>query len=162
MSVALGVSRPLLVRTVAVPDPGDLVARLPKSAPYVWIRRGEGLAAWGEAASVAVPPGPGRFAWARRWAASLFREANIDDDVRVPGSGPVAFGSFTFDGRAPGSMMVVPQVVLARRGGRAWLTTIGEVTPRPVTPRVTPGAIRYGDGSLTAAEWKQILKMGAK
>ncbi len=157
MSVALGLTRPLLVRTVAVPDPGDLLAQLPRSAPYAWIRHGEGLVAWGEVARAAVPPGPGRFAWARRWASALFGEAHIDDDVRVPGSGPVAFGSFTFDDRAAGSIMVVPQVVLARRGGRAWLTTIGEATLRPVTPRVAPGPIRYGEGSMSPAEWRHVV-----
>jgi menaquinone-specific isochorismate synthase len=157
VSVALGLTRPLLVRTVPVADPGDLVARLPRSSPYAWVRHGEGLVAWGEAASADVPPGPERFAWARHWLSSLFREAHIDDDVRAPGSGPVAFGSFTFDQDAPGSTMVVPQVVLAKRNGRAWLTTVGEAPLRPVTPRRAPGAIRYGDGTLTAPEWEHVV-----
>ncbi|MEU8280119.1 isochorismate synthase MenF [Microbispora bryophytorum] len=152
MSVAL--IRPLVVRTVAVSDPDDLLARLPDAAPYAWIRHGEGLVGWGEAARAAVPAGPGRFDWARGWLSSLFAGALIEDEVGVPGSGPVAFGSFTFDGHAPGTVLVVPRVVLARRDGRAWLTTIGDSAFDLFSPPREPGRIRYADGSLTAAQWE--------
>lgn len=155
MSVALGLTRPLLVRTVPVSDPGDLVARLPQSPPFAWIRHGEGLVGWGEAARLDVPPGADGFAWARARLSALFAEARIEDDLRVPGSGPVAFGSFTFDRDRPGSVLVIPQVVLAKRDGRAWLTTIGEAHLSTVTARVDPGRIRYGDGTLTAVEWER-------
>jgi len=153
VSVALGLTRPLLVRTVPVADPGDLLARLPQSPAFAWIRHGEGLVGWGEAVRLEVPPGQDGFAWARARLATLFAEARIEDELRVPGSGPVAFGSFTFDPRRPGSVLVVPEVVLAKRNGLAWLTTIGGGSPSAVTPRVDPGRIRYEDGSLTAAEW---------
>ncbi|MEV7010847.1 isochorismate synthase [Streptosporangium sp. NPDC051022] len=160
VSVALGLTRPLLVRTALVDDPGDLLARLPdEAAPYAWIRHGEGLAAWGEAVRVAVPPGSGRFDWARSWLSSLFDEAHVDDRVGAPGSGPVAFGSFTFDPDAHGSVLVVPRVILARRDGRAWLTTIGEERLDLVTAPRTPGRIRYGDGSLTAPEWAHAVAL---
>ena len=153
MSVAL--IRPLVVRTVAVSDPDDLLARLPDTAPYAWIRHGEGLVGWGEAARATVPPGPGRFDWARGWLSSLFAGALIEDEVGMPGSGPVAFGSFTFDADAEGTVLVVPRVVLARRNGRAWLTTIGDDAFGLATPRTEPGRIRYGDGSLSAPQWEQ-------
>src|SRR5690606_14195202 len=108
----------------AVSDPGNPLAHLPDGPPYAWIRHGEGLVGWGEAARTVVPPGPGRFERAREWLASLFGEGRIDDEVGAPGSGPVAFGLFTFDGDAVGSTLVVPRIVLARRDGLAWLTTI--------------------------------------
>ncbi len=104
-----------------------------------------------------VPPGPGRFEWARDWVSSLFHQAHIDDKVEMPGSGPVAFGSFTFDADAKGSTLVVPRVLLARRGGQAWLTTIGDDGLDLVTPPVGPGRIRYGDGTLTAPEWQHAV-----
>ncbi|MBX6381377.1 MAG: isochorismate synthase [Microbispora sp.] len=160
MSVAL--LRPLVVRTVAVSDPDDLLARLPDAAPYAWIRHGEGLVGWGQAVRAAVPPGPGRFDWARGWLSSLFTGALIEDEVGVPGSGPVAFGSFTFDRDAPGSVLVVPRVVLARRDGRAWLTTIGDDAFDLVTPPAEPGRIRYGDGSLTAPEWEHRVAQAVR
>ena len=53
----------------------------------------------------------------------------------MPGSGAVAFGSFTFDPASDGSVLVLPRVVLGRRNGRAWLTTIGG-------PADDPGAAR--------------------
>ncbi|GAB2951931.1 isochorismate synthase [Nonomuraea sp. NPDC052634] len=162
MSVALGTTRPLPVRTTPVGDPGDLLASLPHTAPYAWVRNGEGLVGWGEAARVAVPPGPGRFAWARKWLATVLGEAQVDDSVRTPGSGAVAFGSFTFDEDAHGSVLVVPQAVLARRGGRAWLTTIGESPLETFTPIRDPGRISYGDGSLSAPEWEHVVAQAAK
>jgi menaquinone-specific isochorismate synthase len=146
-----------VVTTTPVDDPGDLFARLPETAPYAWVRHGEGLVAWGEAIRLAVPPGPRRFAWARDRLSDLFGEAHVDDDVTAPGSGPVAFGSFTFDPEAHGSVLVVPQTILARRDGRAWLTTVGERRLDAVTPLRTPGRIRYGDGSLTAPEWEHAV-----
>ncbi|MDF5757988.1 isochorismate synthase [Spongiactinospora sp. TRM90649] len=166
MSVTLGLTRPLLVRTVAVPDPGDLLARLRGPAPYAWVRHGEGLVAWGEAARVTVPPGPGRFAWAREWLAQALGDADVNDEVRVPGSGPVAFGSFTFDPESPGSVLAVPAMVLARRGGRAWLTTIGDPPPlgAPAAPLTggSPGPVRYGDGSLTAPQWQHAVSLAVR
>lgn len=155
--VSVALIRPLVVRTVAVSDPRNLLTRLPAAGPYAWVRHGEGLVGWGEAARATVPPGPGRFQWAREWLSSLFGDARIDDEVGMPGSGPVAFGSFTFDGDAEGSTLVLPRVVLARRGGRAWLTTIGDDPFDAVTPWLPPGRIRYGDGTLTAPEWQHTV-----
>ncbi|GGS76582.1 isochorismate synthase [Planobispora rosea] len=157
MRVALGSTRPLVAKTTLVGDPGDLVSRLPGSAPYAWIRHGEGLVAWGEAARVTVPPGPGRFEWAHDWLSATFGETDVEDEVRAPGSGPVAFGSFTFDPASPGSVLVVPRAVLVRRDGQAWLTTVGEDLLDPVLPFDDPGRIRYGDGSLTAPEWEHAV-----
>ncbi|GAA3092260.1 chorismate-binding protein [Nonomuraea salmonea] len=134
----------------------------PTRPPYAWVRNGEGLVGWGEAARVAVPPGPGRFAWARKWLATVFGEAQVDDSVRTPGSGAVAFGSFTFDEDAHGSVLVVPRAVLARRGGRAWLTTVGESPLERFTPIRDPGRISYGDGSLSAPEWEHVVAQAAK
>ncbi|GAA2275191.1 chorismate-binding protein [Nonomuraea roseoviolacea subsp. roseoviolacea] len=162
MSVALGTTRPLPVRTTPVGDPGDLLASLPKTAPFAWIRHGEGLVGWGEAARVEVPPGPRRFAWAREWLAEVLGDAHIDDAVKTPGSGPVAFGTFTFDENAPGSTLIVPRTILARRDGRAWLTTVGEPRLAPFAPIRTPGRITYSDGSLTAPEWEHIVARASR
>ncbi|MBO3748551.1 isochorismate synthase [Streptosporangiaceae bacterium NEAU-GS5] len=163
VSVALGLTRPLVVRTVPVRDPGDLIARLPRHAPHAWLRHGDGLVGWGEAARVTLPPGPARFALAREWLATLLDEADVDDAVEMPGSGLVAFGSFTFDpGSSAGSTLVVPRTVLARRGGRSWLTVVGHDELDLLTPPVAPGRIRYGDGTLTAPEWQLAVARGVR
>ncbi|MFI6600970.1 isochorismate synthase MenF [Nonomuraea sp. NPDC050536] len=157
MSVALGTTRPLPVRSTPIGDPGDLLAALPKTAPFAWVKHGEGLVGWGEAARVAVPPGPDRFTWARTWLTTVFGDAHVNDHVRTPGSGPVAFGTFTFDEDATGSVLVVPQTILARRNGQAWITTIGDAPFQPTTPLQNPGRISYGDGNLTAPEWEHLV-----
>jgi len=50
-----------------------------------------------------------------------------EDQVRRPGTGPVAFGSFTFDPASDGSVLIVPRTILGRDpSGQAWLTTISD------------------------------------
>jgi menaquinone-specific isochorismate synthase len=149
----------LLVRTVPVEDPGDLVARLPHGRSVAWIRRGEGLAGWGEAARVSLPAGEDRFSAGEKWLAELFDGAEVADEVGVPGSGPVAFGSFTFDPTSDGSVLVVPAVAVGRGGGRSWLTTIGDqrAVPARACPVHPPGELRWHDGSLTAPRWERAV-----
>jgi menaquinone-specific isochorismate synthase len=148
-----------IIRTVPLPDPGDLVGRLPGPAALAWIRRGEGLVGWGEAARVILPAGEDRFTAGEKWMRALFEGATIDDQVGLPGCGPVAFGSFTFDPTSDGSVLVVPQAVIGRRAGRAWLTTIGEAPPtlRAARPVTGPGEVRWHDGSLTAPQWERAV-----
>src|SRR6266849_201778 len=114
----------LVVRTVPVPDPGDLIARLPEPGALAWVRRGDGLVAWGTAAKIILPAGGDRFVTGEKWLRELFDGADVADEVAVPGSGPVAFGSFTFDPTSDGSVLVIPRTVLGRADGAAWLTTI--------------------------------------
>lgn len=143
----------LAVRTVAVPDPGDLVTLLPQPAALAWIRGGEGLAGWGEAARIELPAGEDRFAAGEKLLRAIFDTAVVDDQVGLPGCGPVAFGSFTFDPASEGSVLVIPSAVAGRRGGRAWLTTIGEGDPlTQVQPVAMPSGIRWHDGSISAPQ----------
>jgi menaquinone-specific isochorismate synthase len=87
---------PLVVRTVPVEDPTQLVALLPERDDLVtWVRRGEGLVGWGVAA-VCRTSGPDRFADAQDWWATHAATAVVRDEVGVPGSGLVCFGSFAF------------------------------------------------------------------
>ncbi|HEX9031097.1 MAG TPA: isochorismate synthase [Streptosporangiaceae bacterium] len=161
----------LVVRTVPVTDPGDLIARLPGAASLAWVRRGDGMVGWGTAARITLPAGHDRFASGEKWLRELFDGASVTDDVDVPGSGPVAFGSFTFDPASDGSVLVVPRTVLGRRNGVAWLTTIGpdagdgaaggqptgtDDLPLPA-PACLPAGIRWSDGSLTAPQWERAV-----
>jgi menaquinone-specific isochorismate synthase len=150
----------LVVRTVPVDDPGDLVARLPRRQSVAWIRRGDGLAGWGEVARVSIPAGEDRFTAGEKWLAELFDGAKVTDEVGLPGCGPVAFGSFTFDPTSDGSVLVVPAAVLGRSSGRSWLTTIGDrhqPSPEPAGPARAPAGLAWHDGSLTALQWQQAV-----
>jgi menaquinone-specific isochorismate synthase len=150
---------PLVVRTVPVPDPGDLLARLPHPDALAWVRRGEGLVGWGEAARVLLPAGEDRFTAGEKWLHELFDGAEVTDEVAAPGTGPVAFGSFSFDPASDGSVLVVPRFVLGRGGGRAWLTTVGDGPDslQPDRPAAPPAEIRWHDGSLTAPQWERAV-----
>ncbi len=170
----------LLVRTVAVPDRGDLLAELPRPDPLAWVQHGAGLVGWGEAARVTLPAGDDRFTAAEKWLGSVLDGAEVDDRVRVRGTGPVAFGSFTFDASSDGSVLIVPRVVLGRDGrGLAWLTSVtprGDAFPgdpaalagtarlpksprpaRPPRPPRPPRGVRWHDGSLSAPQWERAV-----
>jgi menaquinone-specific isochorismate synthase len=147
------------VRTVPIADPGDLASQLPDQAAVAWIQHGEGLVGWGEAARVTLPAGEDRFTAGEKWLRALFDGARIDDQVGLPGCGPVAFGSFTFDHTSDGSVLVVPQTLIGRRSGRAWLTTIGDppAAPGRARPVTGPAEVRWHDGSLTAPQWERAV-----
>jgi menaquinone-specific isochorismate synthase len=154
----------LIVRTVAIPDPGeDLLGQIPEPAAVAWVRQTAGLAGWGEAARVTLPAGADRFTSAEKWLREVADSADIDDAVRRRGSGLVAFGAFTFDDTSDGSVLVVPRAILGRDGtGNAWLTTITPEGSQPwapgqFEPPVAPGDIRWHDGSLSAPEWEQAV-----
>jgi menaquinone-specific isochorismate synthase len=159
----------LFVRSVAIRDPGDLLGHLPQPDAVAWVHHGAGLVGWGEAARVTLPAGEDRFTAGEKWHRSLFDAADIDDQVRLRGSGPVAFGTFTFDASSEGSVLIVPRVLLGRDGlGQAWLTTVtGEREPHlealgwPVTPESVlapaPAGVRWHDGSLPGPQWEQAV-----
>ena len=149
-------------RTVAVPDPGDLLERLPQPDVVAWVHQGAGLAGWGEAVRVTLPAGDDRFTAGEKWLRSVFDAADVDDRVRVRGSGPVAFGTFTFDASSDGSVLIVPRVVLGRDGrGQAWLTSMsGPGEPAEViegSAPVPPTGLRWQDGSLPGPRWEQAV-----
>ena len=130
----------LSARTVAIPDPGDLLGHVPQPDVVAWIQHGAGLAGWGEAVRVSLPAGEDRFTAGEKWLRSVFDAADIDDQVRLRGTGPIAFGSFTFDASSDESVLIVPRLVLGRDGrGRAWVTLLsrgdsisrGDDPPKP-------------------------------
>ncbi|MEU9839524.1 isochorismate synthase [Actinomadura sp. NPDC048032] len=159
MKLAVTAPDRLTVRTVPIPDPGDLVARLPHPSALAWIRHGEGIVGWGEAARLTLPGGHDRFDAAARMLRDLFGAAAVDDTVNAPGSGPVAFGTFGFDPKSPDSTLIIPRRILGRRDGHAWLTTIGDDTD-PLTlanPPQAPTGLRWSDGALPEHAWKHAV-----
>lgn len=152
MSLAVSVP-PVTVRSVAVADPGELLTRLPREQPLAWVRDGDGLVGWGELARLDVG-GDDVFAAAASWWAEQCSSMVVDDQVGLPGSGPVCFGSAAFDRRTAGSVFVIPRVVLGRQDGQAWLTTFGSDRELPPVVRPPgPDTIAYADGALSQAQW---------
>lgn len=126
---------PLTARTVAISDPGDLVDLLPPDG-ISWVRRGDGLVAWGVAERF-DGAGATRYTDANAWWRRLTRHSVVQDDLRQPGTGLIAFGSFAFsDASVLGGTMIVPQFVVGKRGENAWLTEITR-SPGPAVPSLT-------------------------
>ena len=105
----------MVARTVDIDDPGALVSLLPGTLSpdqvSTWVRRGEGFVGWGRALEFRAD-GPGRFTEAQAWWRSVVDRAVIRDDLSLPGTGPVAFGSISFSADSPaGAVLVVPEVL---------------------------------------------------
>jgi menaquinone-specific isochorismate synthase len=136
---------------------GTLLQRLPRAGgALAWVADGDGLVGWGEAARIEVS-GPDRFEQARDWWRAFVASCTVDDEVGVRGSGPVAFGSFSFAPTGT-SVLVVPQVTLGRRAGTTWLSTVGDpprlASPDPVHP---PGELRYSHGQVSVTDFRESV-----
>ena len=87
---------------------------------------GVGLAGRGEALRIPLPEGRGRLAKAADDVAAALGGFEVEDEVGLPGCGPVAFAALPFDDDTPGSV-VVPSLVVGRaEDGTRWVTTIGD------------------------------------
>ena len=158
----------LVARTVAIDDPGALLSLLPETlGPDLvssWVRRGEGLVGWGRSLEFRAN-GPGRFAEAQTWWRSVVDHAVVRDDLCLPGTGPVAFGSFSYSADSPaGAALLVPEVLVGRRGSQWWLTTIGVDSHLPGTlvlsaasPPASPQDVTFADGALSGAQWSAVV-----
>jgi menaquinone-specific isochorismate synthase len=164
-------SAPLVVRTVALelPTSASLLDMLPEDHPVTWLRRGDGLVGCGIAAEIRTS-GPNRFRDANAWWREITARAIVRNDVDEPGSGLVAFGTFAFaddpgQERSGQSTLVVPEVILGRRGDTSWLTTVSSVggldqldrrlelatTPPP------PVDVSFADGAMNGEQWMGVV-----
>jgi menaquinone-specific isochorismate synthase len=162
---------PLVVRTVAIDDPGALLDLVPRHEALAWVRRGDGLVGWGRVAAIRTH-GTERFAEAERAWHDTVQHSVVRDEVSLPGSGPIAFGTFSFADDGEG-VLVVPRVVVGRRGSSAWLTTIepaAQIGPAPALaavldarePVLAPGAVSFTEGALSVAGWRDVVAQGVE
>ncbi len=156
----------LVARTarLAVAQAESLLTLLPGVAPgdlVSWVRRGEGLIGWGRALSTTTT-GPSRFADAASWWRAVAAGAVVRDDVQVPGTGPILFASMAYSASsATPSTLVVPAVVVGRRGDDAWVTTVTTDGSLPYAAPLAraadpapPGVVAFADGAKSAADWE--------
>lgn len=162
-AASAGPSAPLVVRTVPVELADlELLDLLPREQPVSWMRRGEGLVGWGVAARLETA-GPTRFSDAVKWWSEVVARAEVSDLVGEPGTGPVCFGTFAFADEPGDSVLVVPQVVVGRRGDRTWLTTVSvgaEAAPPTLAAadRPTPPVgLVFSDGARNGEEWMSVV-----
>jgi menaquinone-specific isochorismate synthase len=161
--VTAGDAEPLVVRTVPLTGsslPTRLVELLPDERPLAWLRRGDGIVGWGEAARLDLA-GRERFSTAAAWWDGIVARAHVRDEVRLPGSGLIAFGSFAFDEIPGHSLLTVPRVIAGRRGSAAWVTTVGAGSSVPVVPVLRvhdditrPNNVVFADAARSGADYE--------
>ncbi len=92
--------------------------------PLLFLRRGDGIAGIGEALRLEFH-GPTRLTDAADAWREVAATAQVTDEVKIGGSGLVAFGAFAFDDTsARTSVLIVPRVVIGRRDGVGWITRV--------------------------------------
>lgn len=143
-------------------DDFELLKHLPEN-PLAFIRGGDGIVGWGEAVRLESNLAGGRVAdLAAQWRA-LVSEANVTDDVQLPGTGLVAFGAFAFsDLSNSASTLIVPRMILGTRDGRVWLTTVDSDAIAPdfwsqTAEYKTNPAISFETGEVSAERFKSLV-----
>jgi menaquinone-specific isochorismate synthase len=154
----------VVVRTQPLARTDPLLAFLPAHRPndqlVSWVRRGDGLVGWGAALTFEAR-GADRFRQAEAWWREVVRHAVVRDELELPGSGLVCFGSFPFaDDSAESARLVVPSTIVGRRDGRTWVTrvslepqlTILE-TPTAASDPEPPRGVAFADGEISPAAY---------
>ena len=150
------------MQTREIDDPGPLLDLLPPDDAVAWLRGTDGIVGWGRAASVTTT-GASRFADADDWWTALADRAVVRDEIGLPGSGLVAFGSFPFSDLATTTegSLVVPEVVVGRRDGRTWVTVVGDhLSPTPtLVAQDAPAAptTTFVDDAADRAAWQRTV-----
>ena len=113
----------------------------------LWQHEGFGLAGRGVALRIGLPRGLTDAAAVAGVAGSL-AAIQHSGDVAGPGTGAVALGALPFVRDAPG-VLVVPRVVIGRRDGEAWFTTITRVGDRLAAARLADRMVADAIGGFT-------------
>ncbi|WP_425556969.1 isochorismate synthase [Frondihabitans cladoniiphilus] len=145
---------PLTVKTTRVDDITPLLTLVDPENPLAFVRRNDGIAGVGTALRLEFH-GASRMRDAAEAWRRIAANAEVDDEVRLGGSGLVAFGSFAFaDDSADTSILLVPRVVLGHRDGVHWITRIGSVDD-------VAAAAEQAAPTLLGAEYHVAMKPGA-
>jgi len=147
--------------TVALEQAGfNLIDRLPEN-PLAYIRGGEGLVGWGEALRIEAR-GENRIQdLAIKWR-ELAANAVVDDQVKLPGTGLVAFGSIAFaESSSASSALIVPKILLGVRDGRAWVTTV-EIDAKGKSVSLENSGKFWGQDGVYSANQPVSLTAGAQ
>ena len=120
-----------------------------------WMRGGDGLIGFGEWKSTSVK-GKNRFVDARKWWHEQLATLKIQNTVHGSGTGPILFTSFAFD-PAEESKLVIPELVIGKRGDKSWITWIGDKNQPSISilgNSKSNGEVVFEAGALSDSEWK--------
>lgn len=118
----------------------DLVSLADPERPLLWHRDDRGCVGVGETLRLSFG-GQTRFRDAAEQWRRIAASAEIDDPVRLPGTGLVALGAFAFaDRSASESVLIVPRVLVARHRSAWWITEISLADDDAAIPPALPDA----------------------
>jgi len=123
-----------------------------------WIRSGDGLIGFGEYKKIELI-GEDRFEKAKAWWQTQLSEFKIQNNVHGSGTGPILFGSFSFDPNEK-SILVIPAIILGKKAGKSWVTWIGDNTQpnfSTLSSSIPSGEITWSDGALSESQWKDQI-----
>lgn len=132
----------------------DLLALASEGPSIVWFTEATSLVASGPFLRIYPGTGTDRFADGSRMFHAAIENAEIDDEVDVPGTGPMVCGSWTFDPAAPGSLLMIPSTVHGAGEGICWRTDIS-FAANPLEEAAAPKAAGGTDSSET--DWMEIV-----
>ena len=128
-----------------------------------WLRSGDGLIGFGEYKKVEIS-GADRFKQARTWWNQQLSQFKIQNNVHGSGTGPVLFTSFSFD-QQQNSVLVIPEIVLAKKGNKSWVTWIGDAKQpdfSKLLSTVPSGEITWDTGSISEEKWREQVGYAIK
>jgi menaquinone-specific isochorismate synthase len=117
----------------------------------------QGLIGWGEEHRLKTT-GENRVLELDRLWRELVQEAQVSDEVNLPGSGLISFGSIAFSDKSKTtSVLVIPKVVIGKQGENLWLTTINisEVDALKLIELDSSfTAVSFGPGQISPDQYK--------
>ena len=128
-----------------------------------WIRGGDGLIGFGTYKSHFVR-GPKRFSDASQWWRNELSQLSIHNNVHGSGTGPILFTSFSFL-ESEESELVIPEIVVGRKGGKSWITWIGDSQQPNISSRLLEEqslSLSWSDGSVSEDEWKSRVSLAVE
>jgi menaquinone-specific isochorismate synthase len=120
-----------------------------------WIRSCDGLIGFGEYKKIELT-GEDRFEKAKAWWQIQLSEFKIQNNVHGSGTGPILFGSFSFDPNEK-SILVIPEIILGKKAGKSWVTWIcNDTQPNfsTISNSLPSGEITWSNGALSESQWK--------
>ena len=132
----------IITREIPTPAGFDITSHLPPK-PTAFIRNGQGLVGFGEAARFETSGEQRISKMAEIWRRQV-EISQISDPLEIPGTGLVGFGSATFSPDSEvNSVLVVPKIILGTRDGKTWITKITSELDQEATADFYKAVVKY-------------------
>lgn len=147
----------LKARTVRIEGASpDLISEAGETG-LLWRESSGGLAGNGVAMRIDLPEGLSDIDAVREVTRAL-NQIDVEDEVGLPGCGPVAMGALPFDRSAP-AQLIVPRQIVGRRGSDAWITTVEPGSGNEFPSRFDGSSPDHFTlaSSMSHTDWKAVV-----